>query len=182
MTGVGRDGDVHRLSPSRIDNRAFTLQFTTLILIVLSFIIGAFGADRLGPSRGALRPAVGEGRASTPLEERTPSDSIFIEHLFKPASVEVDRSKAFALAAVLKSHDIDAEVDIVPDSMGDGDYRLAERQAKALLAVLAEFGVQPSVYRLYILDSIVPEWAAGESADATRIRLYRTGGRHGAAP
>jgi hypothetical protein len=153
------------------------------MLIILSFIIGAFGAGRPASSADAEpSPAEADEAAPAGLEGRVASDTIFIEHLFKPASVEVDRAKAFALAEVLKSHDIDAEVDVVPDSMSEGDYRLAERQAKSLLAALTEFGAPPTAFRLYILDSTVPAWALGESASTSRVRLYRTGGRDGAAP
>lgn len=178
MSGVG----VTALSGNRPSERgeapAFTLQFTTLILIILTLIIGAFGVRRSSP---VMPPAP----ASRGLDESSkdvttvpaPSDTIFIEHLFRPASVEVDTAKALALAAVLNSHDIDAEIDVVPDSMGEEDYRLALRQASTLLNTLLDAGVPAAAFRVYLLDSTTPEWAAADASETTRVRLYRSGGR-----
>ena len=81
MTGVRQDGEALGLGPSRVDSRAFTLQFTTLMLIILSFIIGAFGAGRPASSADAEpSPAEADEAAPAGLEGRVASDTIFIEH------------------------------------------------------------------------------------------------------
>jgi len=168
--------------PERPADRAFTLQYTTLILIIITFVVGAFGGHRRGESptesprtEGLVAPSAVEVSGGERDEGRLPSDTIKIEHLFKAASVELDPAKAGALAAVLKAHDIDAEIDIVADSMGEDDYRLALRQGRALLRHLLDAGVPAPFFRVFIVDSRIPEWAASEIESATTVRLYRGG-------
>lgn len=169
--------------PERPSSRAFTIQYTTLVLIVISFIVGAFSGRPATsveqPSTAAVAVASVVGLAGAnptrEVEGRTVSDSIRIEHLFKPASVDLDSAKAGALAAVLKSHDIDAEIDVLADSMGEEDYRIALRQARALERFLRKERVPSSAFRVFVVESRVPEWAAIETASSTAVRFYRGG-------
>lgn len=165
--------------PERPADRAFTLQYTTLILIIITFIVGAFGGQKVQskmmPIPSSSAPAPKSPGARDEREGRVPSDSIQIEHLFRAASVELDTAKGAAIAAVLKSHDIDAEIDIVADSMGEDDYRIALRQGRTLLKFLLEAGVPAGAFRVYLVESRVPEWAAAETASHTTIRFYRGG-------
>jgi hypothetical protein len=170
--------------PERPNARAFTIQYTTLILIIISFIVGSFGGrpahpkgslgnDQGRPARVSSPAVVQEAPVRREVEGRIPSDSIRIEHLFRPASVELDRAKAGAIAALLKAHDIDAEIDIVADSMGEEDYRIALRQARSLVTFLRDAGVPALVFRVFVVESKVPDWAAMETEDSTTVRLYR---------
>jgi len=164
--------------PERPADRAFTLQYTTLILIIISFIVGSFGSHpraKEGVKPGPQHPVEAAPEAPPPaplILERAPSDTITIESLFKAASIELDANAAFAVASVLKSHDIDAEIDIVPDSMGDDDYRLALRQGRSLERYLAGAGVPRTAFRVFIVDSRVPAWAATDVSNRTTVRLY----------
>jgi len=172
--------------PERPSARAFTIQYTTLILIIISFIVGAFGGK---PTEREVSAHIeqntvntvetpttkGEGGAVPQHEGRNPTDSIRIEHLFMPASVELDSAKASAIATVLKSHDIDAEIDIVADSMGDDDYKIALRQARSLMRFLTAASVPAHAFRVFVVESKIPEWAALETESVTTVRLYRGG-------
>ncbi|MFM1847924.1 MAG: hypothetical protein RL417_1398 [Pseudomonadota bacterium] len=166
--------------PARPADRAFTLQYTTLILIIITFIVGAFGGQKSEPLiREDVPPAVepprSEEGSGVRAYRRVPSDIVKIEHLFRPASVELDPAKAAALVTILRSHDIDAEIEVVADSMGDDDYRMALRQARSLMRFLLDSGAPATAFQVLIVESRIPEWAASEIGSLTTIRFYRGG-------
>ena len=153
------------------ETRSFAFQYVSLILIILTFVIGAFAREKL-----AVSQTTKEDNPVTDLEQAGSYDwlhgKLLIKDLFRPeaSAFSINIPAAAALAAVLKSHDLGAEIDV---SM-TGDYAAAVRQSAALYRYFIDQGVPPMTVRVSALmqppaDRVLSALAAPDAV----VRWYR---------
>ncbi len=140
---------------------AFSTQYLSVVLIVLSFTIGAF---LRGPAKLPEPVAV----APQPLAAAMDAD---YTDLFEADSAELNEEKVRALAEVLQNHDLQAEISIYPVREAEKPMELAVARAVALSIYLERQKVPPEALRIFA------EGASGRGQ--ARVRLYRVRGLHG---
>lgn len=135
--------------------RAFFTQYVSLILIVLTFIMGAF-------ARQGLEEAKIESGSQSPAKtaaEDAPAWLVSRHHyrdLFSGGDINIE--KASALAELLRNHDLNAEIEVIEQpSLG-----LALRRSTGLLRYLLQenvpmhavsVAVRPAAWGAQLLDS-----------------------------
>ena len=143
-------------TPAWAARQAYSLQYISFILIVLTFVIGAFLREPIGKTVQA-EASVSSGDPGKLISELSYVD------LFKEENYP-DQSKTAALAALLRSHDIDLEAEVYSQG-GGGRLREALHRARSLFDALAEAGVPPQAVRVYAVDH--------KSMAQVKVRLFR---------
>jgi hypothetical protein len=138
--------------------RSFSTQYLSLILIILTFIIGIFSSNHLQKQRLTL-----------PMEaSRVALDSLPDTHsalefndLFGPGTAELREEKLTAVVSLLRAHDLDAEFLVRADEgMASREALALARVTTFLRALLAE-GVP-----LHALSVV-----ATEATDGPQVRM-----------
>jgi hypothetical protein len=133
-------------------NGTFFVQYTTLILIILTFVLGSF-----------IRPQASEKQPDTPIITAVESEkgleltTIKYESLFG-ADNKINSDNLAALESLLLSHDIDAEITVFGDQDSAGQGRFAVSLARSI-----------ALYR-YLRGRAIP-------ASALRVTAREGGGR-----
>lgn len=114
-------------SAGKASARAFLVQYLTLMLIVLSFMVGAFvtkatNQDLVRSSESFI--------PSTP-DHASVIDSFTLE-LFAAGEVSVAEAQAEALKTVFASHDLNAKIEVFSDSDKSGSAAISQAMARAL--------------------------------------------------
>lgn len=128
--------------------RAFAVQYTSLVLILLTFTIGAFGAPaRPEPAEPPEAPA--EIPGGTVMARMRPLGGLRMNSLFERDTVEVNPDAADALAGVLSNHDVKVTITI---------YHLAREvnfgvaRASSLAQALAARGIPVSAAEIFAAE------------------------------
>jgi len=167
--------------------QALSLQYVSLMLIILTFVIGAFERTPSAPETPVLveeAPApepAGLGTGPSPSAWSSPRgalDTLTIERLFEPGGREVNRHRGEAIATLLRSHDLLSEIEVRADVFeGQGEsIGLALRRGRTLAAWLSARGVPAEAVRIHVYDSIHPLWATrGAAPGSVVMRLFSVG-------
>jgi hypothetical protein len=107
--------------------RAFLVQYLTLMLIVLSFMVGAFVTK--ATNQELSKPSVAETKSAQ--DESSVIDSFTLE-LFSAGEVLVQEAQAEALKTVFASHDLNAEIEVSSDVEKRGADAISQAMARAL--------------------------------------------------
>lgn len=107
---------MHASSTPASITRAFQQQYIALILIILTLIIGAFASAKLPKVEVKKIEVAAIDKISIPKQEVTFANLDFSD-LFT-GLIQLNQERAWALAQVLKSHDIKAKIEIFsPDDL-----------------------------------------------------------------
>ena len=121
---------VRSMIPQNPFARAFYTQYTALILIILTFVIGAF----VKPARAALDIQDETPAARTPLEAATIGE-MKLKNLFLAESSDFDAAELTALETFLVNHDVSIEMEIF--SNHDADQSADDRMGLTLARTIA---------------------------------------------
>ena len=148
--------------------QALFTQYITLMLIVLSFVVGSFALRRLAPSGAPVRSA--EAVANLPaLPAR---DEIVLPDLFAAGRSTVNQARGGALAELLLSHDLYVEVELEAPDDSSG-LTLALDRSHALLNFLEPRGVPPDAVAVFVRSS--GRRGGGLGSETAGIRIFREG-------
>lgn len=133
-----------------VAEQAFSLQYTALILIILTFVIGAFVRPHHAPAPELYTSP------HVPLEQPVSHNAGTISYsdLFFPRSSRLNPAASGAILQFLSNHDVEAEIDvfgaITPDEHDDQTaLNLSLARSAELLKLLTEGGVPPAAVRIY---------------------------------
>ena len=107
------------------NSRPFLIQYLTLMLIVLSFMVGSFASRSIVPDAEPKKPEI------KPLPP-VAVDTFTLEDFFEPGTAVAREGKIEALQALFSAHDIDAQITAFSDGSEAGDAALAHALARAL--------------------------------------------------
>ena len=144
--------------------QAYSLQYISLILIVLTFVIGVFLS-------GPIRAAKQSGLTPAPSIGADPGiliSDLEYNDLFGAQAKISDDSKVAALASLLRSHDLDLEAEVYsgagPEEPG---LMLALERAHTIFEALVQAGVPSEALQIFALEK--------SSGPQLRVRLYKAG-------
>lgn len=144
-------------------SRPFALQYTSLILIILSCVIGAFAAKPL--QTADFSPAtIIEKHLLLPFPKKI--GEISYGNLFAYEEAKVNAESADALVQFLKSHDLIAQVQIFR-SISNGTQSLGVHRSTELFKYLTQRGVPPEA-----LDIVA---SGKESEEQVKVRFIEDG-------
>jgi hypothetical protein len=153
--------------------RAFATQYIAIILIVLTFVIGTFARNKL-----ATRPKVQEPPkvvvASPPMLPvvRTPSSQFVgvlrVNDIFEQGSDILRPDMLQGLILVLKSHDLNARIDVFVEDIQakEAGLQLAVSRTISLQKFLKSEGIAPENFQIYANPKL------GDGSQ--RVALYRS--------
>ncbi len=155
--------------------KAFAVQYISIILIILTFIVGAF-SSRIGASAGnnpdkvilAAEPVLNHGPGPVVGEFN-------IAQIFSPGLAKVDETKTHGLSEFLLNHDLQAQVQVTSDSAEsigleatNQNMGLALARSVALYRHLLTRGVPANALEI---------WAGlGQSEDGIAVRIRQEQG------
>ncbi|NLF25096.1 MAG: hypothetical protein GX589_05490 [Deltaproteobacteria bacterium] len=142
--------------------KAYSLQYISLILIVLTFVIGVFMS---GPVRVAKESAPVHA-ASMGFDPGVLISDMEYSDLFQAQAEISDNSKVAALASLLRSHDIDLEAEVYSGAGQEG-LMLALERAQAIFEALVQAGVPSEALKIFAHEK--------HSDSQLRVRLYKAG-------
>jgi hypothetical protein len=145
-------------------SRSSTIQYFSLIMIVLTFIVGSFARQKLEHSSALQTLHSGQNRRRVIEEPRLSSELVYSD-LVKDG--QVNQETAGALAELLKNHDLRMEIELSVSAGGQA----AARSSSVLLRYLLEQGVPPEAVEVYAVSG---RPGAYESAGA-RVRFCADG-------
>lgn len=118
--------------------RSFSTQYLSLILIILTFIIGIFSSHHLQQQRLALPVEVPNGA----LDSFPPTHAALeFNDLFESGSAELRGARLSAIVSLLRAHDLDAEFIVRADEGMASREALALARVSTLLRALTAEGV-----------------------------------------
>lgn len=141
--------------------QAFLIQYTTLMITLLAFVIGSFTGGSMHKNKGAavIAPAAPETKDVVPALTMstwrlTPVKSdAKINDMFKSKSVEINPEAAFAIATLLHSHDVFVEFEITWDQCPANEETKCINKAFARVHELEKYldyaGVAPETYQMF---------------------------------
>ena len=167
MSGVkGHASSTAGSSASRFTH-AYNLQYISVIMIILTFVIGAFVRPHGAAARGAVPPAAESGG-------QPPQIGVMeLERLFLNDGTLINPELLAALRSVLMNHDVNARFEIFGEretwsaAMG-GSYDLALARSSVLLRALRAQGVPAEALRVVA--------APGTGGSQGRVEFYRAVG------
>ena len=143
--------------------RAYIVQYVSLMLILLTFVIGCFAARPPAASK-PVEPSKPEVREEEPVAAREfLTSQLELGTLFTGDTIDPD--KLAALGQFLSNHDIDADLEIHAPSL-----LLGIAESRLLAERLTADGIPPDIYRISIALSDSPGLLA-------RLFRHREGGQ-----
>lgn len=133
--------------------QAYYYQYTSLILIILTFVIGAF---LIGPQEA---PEIITG--NMPIVVESPSGVLEYTDLFEGG--EINQDTLSALTAVLLSHDLRADIRVYADAFQE-EKNIGE--SLVLFKKLVTAGVPAVALRVYAVGDF------GQNGVQTRVEFY----------
>lgn len=129
-------------------SNSYNIQYIALILIILTFILGAFISPRVKAGRqGALPVQVAAAARQAP-----PSiGKMALNDLFQAASTDLNQTEIYALTKFLTNHDVDADFEIgagLTDNDSQG-LQLALARGIRLRNALQKQGVPVEAFRVF---------------------------------
>lgn len=130
-----------------INRQTFSVQYTALILIVLTFILGAFIR---GPEIEYPTPS----QELKPLGPLTPAGSLSYGSLFQPNSSMVARGELDALITFLSNHDIklDLALFLEAELPPTRAVELSLERSNVILRELIAAGIPPEALQVYAVE------------------------------
>lgn len=140
---------------SRAAEQSFSLQYTSLILIVLCFILGSFVSAKFR-NQQSLGP-----------EPTPPSGMMVYSDLFTTGESVADSDRVQAVAEFMENHDVRAEI-AIPLTDGEGSeaqLSLALARSVSIFRTLVKAGVPA--------DSLQVEAGQGDPQHQIEIKFFR---------
>jgi len=137
--------------PEKKGAHSFSLQYTSVILIVLAFVIGAFAKEPVAAEQEVtIIPEVVEvikPKIAGKIEYRT---------LFATGNSSLDPLQVEALREFLLSHDVSAEFDVFLESKegGNADITLAVARSVTLYKYFVEEGVPATAVKVFAREQL----------------------------
>ena len=128
--------------------RAFSTQFLSVVLIILTFIIGVFSSHHVKQAKHAVPVAAIKSNTLTPaieVPERS-FGSMNWGSLFSDQSAVLDSELLEPLSQVLRSHDILLRVTVAEDSPASIELALA--RSSSLLRYFLAQGIPPAALEI----------------------------------
>ncbi len=151
-------------------NASYWTQYTALILIILTFTIGAFVRGPVLKDKVVLHPK--EISVDAP-QERLESTLVFSDLFHKGSNINAERANA--LVSFLKQHDLVAEFEMTVSQSGE---ELGYEKALVLSEALSE--LPPHAFRIYLRKDSAAVQAkntavelVGDANYETQVRFYR---------
>lgn len=118
---------------------SFTIQYTALILIILSFLIGTFVKPRNDSfSKGKKVELVTKG-----VVKKNKLSSISFDTIFESGTASLDKDQLLGVTQVLFQHDLQAEITIFSTSTS-----LILKRVEVLQGYLSDVGLPISAYKV----------------------------------
>jgi len=133
--------EISRQETPRLAVRSYSAQYVSLILIILTFTAGAFARQKFTTVREIQAVKLRRAEMSAARFQRPLGVHNFAA-LFVADSL--DENQAWALAEILKNHDLKAEIEV----FFGGDLFLAARNSVRLLDYLLNQGVKASAVEI----------------------------------
>lgn len=140
--------------------QAFATQYTALILMILTFVIGAFASERMSGSREQGTPSTSLPPPPTTAMISAPQNPELTTVVFDRLFTEDYHVNAEALAAVrsiLQQHDVDAEF-VLPLTIGGSLGLPTDDDAAVRHALMRAGALRDSLVREGIPDGAVTVW------------------------
>ncbi len=156
--------------------KAYVIQYVSLILIILTFIIGSFASRKLlGGSRAIPRPGVTVTKETEMVdhEDRRTwlTSTVTYQDLFGPSDGQVNIEKVIALAEFIRNHDVDLEIVITRQGVSDD----AVGKAVALWEALSRESISGKYYQILVHNTLQPEG----NPDQAVVKFYNHPGDGG---
>ncbi|MBX7139245.1 MAG: hypothetical protein K1X83_14820 [Oligoflexia bacterium] len=148
-------------SPRGLNSRLFYLQYLSVILIILTMIVGSFASNAIQQQGTVLlSQKVPEGSA--------PIAGLAFDQLFIAGSGELRKENLTGLVQVLRSHDLDARVEVAAES---GNFELGLARSIALQRFLSGAGIPLAALDVRTVENRAP--------NLVYVQLRKDRGGHG---
>lgn len=155
--------------------RAYVMQYVSLIMIILTFVIGAFASQKISEkAKNQVKQGAPRSEFAVNVKDMTDkrdwlASVINYDDLFSDTGVTLDGQKVEALAELLKSHDINSEISI----FSYGDTRTALKRSLAISRELEDSGVPTAALQVLVKE----QTAAGignEQRHQVQLRFWHS--------
>ncbi|RMG42261.1 MAG: hypothetical protein D6719_06875 [Candidatus Dadabacteria bacterium] len=120
----------------------FSLQYTSLILIILTFVIGAFAGEKIGAN---IKPTAKNGGNKQKVE--VPIGTVEYNDLFPEKESRLNHAEAGAITEVLLNHDLSATI-IISSPPESGGIELSLARSITLYRMLVKAKVPASALNI----------------------------------
>ena len=144
-----------------LNSRLFYMQYLSVILIILTMIVGSFASNAMRQQGAAL------------LSQKVPAATapiagLAFDQVFRPGSGEVSKDNLAGLIQVLRSHDLDARIEVGADP---GSFELGLARSIALQRFLSAAGIP--------VEALDVRTVANRAPDLVYVQLRKEPGAHG---
>lgn len=164
-------GPIHFRQEQSSAGRAYLIQYISLILMILTFVVGIFGASSIQKKQQEMESAPPPPQQIVSLPRPAPiaiSDLSYAD-VFVHGSSKVNSQELEALTQLLQAHDLKARIELyaaAETSSALSDLSLALTRSKQTYQQFRNAGVPAEALHLEVVGASL--------AQQLRVRLYRS--------